>query len=91
MLTRTYSPRHGSRSQLVNAVIMGGSSTEEEEARLLEEALRVLPEDVLELVKAKPPAERLQLLRALVQVCAARCELRCKRPEAALAHAPMHV
>jgi hypothetical protein len=54
---------------------MAANVNAEEELRLLEEASRVLPADVLELVKAKPPQERLVLLRALVQVRA--CEARC--------------
>lgn len=37
---------------------------------LLQEASRTLPDEVVRLLKSKPPEERLQLLRALVQVCA---------------------
>jgi len=43
------------------------------EERLLLEALRMLPPDAIALLKAKQPAERLELLRALVQVCSTRC------------------
>ena len=46
------------------AAAMGAPGMDEEESRLIEEASRVLPADVLELVTTKPAAERLQLLRA---------------------------